>query len=38
MQPRHTKRSRTGGIYIAVLGTAMVVALLGLSAMFAQRM
>src|SRR3954453_3252704 len=34
---RH-KRLRTGGIYIAVLGTALVVALLGMSALIGQRL
>src|SRR3954453_23118788 len=34
---RH-KRLRTGGIYIAVLGTAMIVALLGMSALIGQRL
>jgi hypothetical protein len=35
---RRIKRSRTGGIYIAVLATALVVALLGMSAMIGQRL
>jgi hypothetical protein len=32
------QRSRTGGVYIAVLATALVVALLGMSAMIGQRL
>jgi Carbohydrate binding domain len=31
-------KNRTGGIYIAVLGTAMIVALLGISALVGQRL
>src|SRR5882757_9350418 len=38
MSPRRQKRLRTGGIYIAVLGTALVVALLGMSALIGQRL
>ena len=36
---RYSKRKlvRTGGMYIAVLGTALVVALLGISALVGQR-
>src|SRR4051812_28281013 len=33
---RHINR-RTGGVYIAVLGSAMIVALLGLCALIGQR-
>src|SRR3954469_17425332 len=33
----HKNRCRTGGVYIAVLGSAMVIALLGLCALFGQR-
>ncbi len=31
------KRARSGGVYIAVLGTSLIVALLGLTALVAQR-
>ena len=31
------KRRRTGGVYIAVLGSAMIIALLGMCALMGQR-
>lgn len=37
MAHRPHKLRRTGGVYIVVLGTSMIVALLGLSALLAQR-
>lgn len=37
MLPR-TRKSRQGGIYIVVLGTAMIVAMLGLAALVGQRL
>ena len=36
--PTRRQNNRTGGIYIAVLGTAMIVALLGVSALVGQRL
>ena len=38
MNAHHKSRRRSGGIYIAVLGTALVVSLLGMSAMIGQRL
>ncbi len=38
MIQRRSKSLRTGGIYIAVLGTALIVALLGMSALIGQRL
>ena len=35
---RRNRRCRVGGIYIAVLGTALVVALLGMTALIGQRL
>src|SRR6188508_2425124 len=35
---RRNKQRRQGGIYLAVLATAMVVALLGMTAMIGQRL
>jgi hypothetical protein len=35
---RRRPKNRTGGIYIAVLGTAMIIALLGMSALIGQRL
>jgi hypothetical protein len=37
MRRRNHKASRTGGVYIAVLGSALVVSLLGISALVGQR-
>lgn len=37
MRRRNHKSSRTGGVYIAVLGSALVVAVLGISALVGQR-
>jgi hypothetical protein len=34
---RHDAKRRTGGVYIAVLGSAMLIALLGMCALFGQR-
>ena len=33
----HTKSNRRGGVYIAVLGTTLIIALLGLTALIGQR-
>src|SRR4029079_19084762 len=33
-----SSRHRTGGVYIAVLGTALVISVLGMSAMVLQRL
>jgi hypothetical protein len=38
MSKRRKTRHRSGSIYIAVLGTAMIVGLLGMSAMIGQRL
>ena len=38
MAHRRNKQQRAGGIYLAVLATAMVVALLGMTAMIGQRL
>ena len=38
MFPHNNTRLRRGGIYIAVLGTAMIVAVLGMSALIGQRL
>jgi hypothetical protein len=38
MSALRKSRQRSGGIYIAVLGTALVVSLLGMSAMIGQRL
>src|SRR4051812_21336564 len=35
---RRRNKNRTGSIYIAVLGTAMMIALLGMSALIGQRL
>ncbi|MCI0334339.1 MAG: carbohydrate binding domain-containing protein [Planctomycetes bacterium] len=37
MTARNNKPRRAGGVYIAVLGTSLIVALLGLSALLGQR-
>ncbi|HVT29132.1 MAG TPA: carbohydrate binding domain-containing protein [Lacipirellulaceae bacterium] len=37
MKPLRKKPRRAGGVYIAVLGSAMIIALLGLCALFGQR-
>src|SRR4051794_30208907 len=37
MKALNKKKQRTGGVYIAVLGSAMIVALLGLCALIGQR-
>jgi hypothetical protein len=37
MTRRNLKSKRTGGVYIAVLGSALVVAMLGMSALVGQR-
>ena len=36
-RPDEIRNRRTGGVYIAVLGTALIVALLGMSALIGQR-
>src|SRR3954470_11926726 len=37
MVTRPKNRRRTGGVYIAVLGTSLIIALLGMCAMIGQR-
>src|SRR3954470_1124731 len=37
MKALNKKKQRTGGVYIAVLGSAMIIALLGMCAMIGQR-
>src|SRR5262245_33520686 len=37
MRTRRKTCRRTGGVYVAVLGSAMIIALLGMCALFGQR-